>query len=307
MSGPPLMRDDTTISLAGRTSGIIPCATSGVTRQRFTCTCTRERTHPARWWPRDPPAVDARLYADAGDLQGCRAGDSGRLRASAFEVRKVLCGRALGRLRACACSRGLKMPYDVVVIGSGFGGAITACRLAERGYRVLVLERGRRWNKTNYPRELEDPWVWSNEHPERENGWLDLRVFSHVAVAAGAGVGGGSLVYANVSCEAPPRTFDAGWPKEVTYAELKPHYDAVAEYMNVQCVPDNQWTSRMRLIKEAADASGYSGRFKKLELAVSFDPAWTYDQSDPCNALRSKPFVNAHGAPQGTCVHLGNC
>jgi len=197
--------------------------------------------------------------------------------------------------------------YDVIVIGSGFGGAITACRLAEHGYRVLVLERGRRWDKSNYPRELNDPWVWSNEHPERENGWLDLRIFSHMTVAAGAGVGGGSLVYANVSCEAPPQTFNVGWPKEITYAELKPHYDAVAEYMNVKPVPDNQWTARMHLMKEAAEKSGYADRFKKLELAVSFDPNWTYDQPDACNPAKSKQFVNAQGAPQGTCVHLGNC
>jgi cholesterol oxidase len=199
------------------------------------------------------------------------------------------------------------MDFDAIVIGSGFGGAITACRLAEANYKVLILERGRRWDKTNYPREVGDQWLWNNDHPEKEQGWLDFHVFPHMSVATGAAVGGGSLIYANISCEAPEAVFDAGWPKEVTYAELKPHYDTVAKFMNVQEVPANQWTNRMKLMKEAADKTGAGARFKQLELAVSFDPAFTYDQPNPFNVLNSKRFINAQGVEQGTCVHLGNC
>ena len=199
------------------------------------------------------------------------------------------------------------MAFDVIVIGSGFGGAITGCRLAEAGYKVLILERGRRWDKTNYPRKPEDKWIWNNDSPEKENGWLELHTFSHIAVAQGAAVGGGSLIYANISCEAPKTVFDQGWPEEITYAELKPYYDKVAGFMNVQEVPDNQWTARMRLMKEGAGKIGHGDRFKKLELAVSFDKNWTYDQPDPFNPARSVPFTNAQGVQQGTCVHLGNC
>lgn len=206
------------------------------------------------------------------------------------------------------------MNYDVIVIGSGFGGAITACRLAEANYKVLILERGRRWdNKTTdqataYPRLATDPWVWNHERPEHENGWLDLRVFENMSVAQGAAVGGGSLIYANISCEAPAYVFEqATWPQEITHAELKPYYDAVAKFMNVQPIPGNQWTERMKLMKEAAGKIGAADRFKPLELAVSFDPAWTYGADDPHNPVKSKPFINAQGASQGTCVHLGNC
>ena len=117
------------------------------------------------------------------------------------------------------------MDFDVIVIGSGFGGAISGCRLAEAGYKVLILERGRRWDKTTYPRGEGDPWLWNEDHPEKENGWIDFRVFPHMSVAQGAAVGGGSLIYANISCEAPKDTFDKGWPKEITYSDLKPHYD----------------------------------------------------------------------------------
>lgn len=199
------------------------------------------------------------------------------------------------------------MPFDVIVIGSGFGGAITGCRLAEAGYRVLILERGRRWSKTDYPRKPEDAWMWKSDCPEKENGWLELHVFPHMAVAQGAGVGGGSLIYANISCEAPKSVFNQGWPKEITYDELKPYYDAVKQFMNVQEVPDNQWTRKMKLMKDAAGKIGQPGRFRKLELAVSFDKDWTYEQDDPHNPAKSKQIENAQGVPQGTCVHLGNC
>lgn len=199
------------------------------------------------------------------------------------------------------------MDYDAIVIGSGFGGAITSCRLAEKGYRVLILERGRRWDKTNYPRRPEDAWTWSHDHPERENGWLEFRAFEHMAVAQGSAVGGGSLIYANISCEPRPDIFQKGWPAEITYAELKPHYDRVAKFMNVQKVPVGQWPARTKLMQEAANAIGKGDRFQQLELAVSFDPNWTYNQPDPHNPNKSKRFVNEQNVEQGYCIHLGNC
>ena len=105
------------------------------------------------------------------------------------------------------------MAIDAIVIGSGFGGAVTACRLAEAGMSVLVLERGRRWDNRNFPRRRDDAWLWSHQRPELHNGWLDFRSFPGMSVAQAAGVGGGSLIYANVSCEAPPSAFAMGWPQ----------------------------------------------------------------------------------------------
>jgi cholesterol oxidase len=198
------------------------------------------------------------------------------------------------------------MDYDVIVIGSGFGGAVAACRLAEHGARVLVLERGRRWDRNSYPRGPGDAWWWSEDDPARWNGWLDLRVFRHMAVAQGAAVGGGSLIYANISAVPPKDTFEVGWPRQITWEAMAPHYKTVGDFMNVQPVPDNQWPPRMRLMKEAADAIGAGDRFGKLELAVSFDPDWTH-QEGAIDPKRSRIFTNAQGVEQGTCVHLGNC
>ena len=199
------------------------------------------------------------------------------------------------------------MDFDVVIIGSGFGGAICAARLAEAGYRAVVLERGRRWKVEEYPRAPDDAWTWDHEHPEKKHGWFDFRVFPHMTVVQGAGVGGGSLVYANISIEAKPDTFNEGWPPEITFPALAPHYNRVGETMNVRMVPPGQWPARTRLLKEAADSLGYGDRFRPLELAVTFDEHWTYHQPDPFNPAKSKPVVNAQGQQQGTCVHLGEC
>jgi cholesterol oxidase len=197
--------------------------------------------------------------------------------------------------------------FDVIVVGSGFGGAIMARRLAEQGMRVLVLERGRRWEPRDYPRKPTDSWIFSDDHPARLNGWLDLRFFRGMTVAQAAGVGGGSLSYSSVAVEASPDVFTQGWPAEITYSELKPHYDTVAKEMDLQVIPDGQLTRRFEIARDAARNLGYASRFSKAPLAVSFSEDWNYQLEDPFDHKHSRQFVNAHGQQQGTCIHLGNC
>ena len=197
------------------------------------------------------------------------------------------------------------MDFDAIVIGSGFGGSVSACRLAGSGARVLVLERGRRWDRSSYPSVTGNDWLWDQHRPEAANGWIDLRVFPHMAVAQGAAVGGGSLIYANISAVPPPSVFAAGWPPEIGLAELAPHYATVGQVMNVQPVPDNQWTPRMHLVQDAAQAIGAGDRFRKLDLAVSFDPDFDFNRSG--DLARTRRHNNAQGIEQGTCVHCGDC
>jgi len=201
----------------------------------------------------------------------------------------------------------MKHTFDAIVIGSGFGGAITACRLAEKGMKVLILERGRRWEVKDYPRKPADAWLFDHRSPQRLNGWLDMRFFKNVTVTQAAGVGGGSLTYSSVALEANPALFKSGWPAEITHAELKPYYDTVAQVMNLQTLPDGQLTQRLKLNREAAQKLGYADRFSKVPLAVSFSPDFNYQLSDPFSAQHSRTFTNAYGQQQGTCVHLGNC
>jgi cholesterol oxidase len=197
--------------------------------------------------------------------------------------------------------------FDAIVIGSGFGGAIAACRAAERGMKVLVLERGRRWSARDYPRKPGDAWIFNDRAPALQNGWLDLRLFQQMAVAQAAGVGGGSLTYSSVALEAHPSLFKKDWPQEITYGELKPYYDKVAQAMNLQTLPDGQLTQRFKLAQEGAGKLGHASRFSKVPLAVSFSPDWHYGLKDPFTAQHSRTFTNAQGQQQGTCIHLGNC
>ena len=197
--------------------------------------------------------------------------------------------------------------FDAIVIGSGFGGAVTSCRLAEAGARVLVLERGRRWSPETYPRKSGDPWVWDQAHPEKRNGWLDFRLQRGVSVAQGAGVGGGSLIYANVVIEAPRELFDRGWPAEISWDELLPYYGRVDRMLKPRPVPDNQAPARLNVLRQAAEAAGHQARFRPLPLAITFDDQWHYGRERPFDVTHSRRWVNEHGREQGTCVHCGNC
>jgi cholesterol oxidase len=214
--------------------------------------------------------------------------------------------------------------FDVVIIGSGFGGSINACRLSAAGQKVLVLERGRWWkppaepnnpvdmsqfpaDATPYPRSPEDPWVWSPSDPARHHGWIEFHFWPHMAVATAAGVGGGSLVYANVSAIPPAITFEQGWPAGVDRDTLLPYYERAGKVLDVQKLPDNQLTQRYLLVQQAAGEIGDAERFGKLELAVTFSEEWNYQLKDPFDNSHTKPFTNQFGHAQGTCVHCGNC
>jgi len=204
--------------------------------------------------------------------------------------------------------------FDVIVIGSGLGGAITSCRLAEKNQKVLVLERGRRWKPTEFPRAPGDPWIYDHSQPQLFNGWLDFRFLSKMMVAQGAGVGGGSLIYANISKEPPASVFDAGWPPEITRKSLQPYYDTVGKMLQVAELPDNQLSPHFKFFRDAATKGGYANRFFKPPLAISFDPNFSYDRLNAMkdaddadtDALTVK-HKNPQGVEQGTCVHCGNC
>jgi cholesterol oxidase len=205
------------------------------------------------------------------------------------------------------------MGFDAIIIGSGFGGSISACRLTQDGMKVLVLERGRRWEPksapgvTAYPRDVRDPWIWDQANPLLFNGWTDLRLFKGMAVVAGAGVGGGSLIYANVSIIPPPDVFKAPWPADITFDQLQPFYQKVEDVLDLQEIPNNQINPRFELTRKAAGKINASGRFGKLPLAISFRQDLKLDPANPPTEADSQTHTNKHGATQGTCFHAGIC
>jgi hypothetical protein len=127
--------------------------------------------------------------------------------------------------------RSTPMDYDYIVVGSGFGGAVSALRLAEKGYHVAVLEQGRRISPADMEAAAQDirHLFWLPSLGWR--GFFSQTIFRHVGIVSGLGVGGGSLVYAAVLVEPRPAFFsDPAWSGLGVdwQAELEPHYEAVS-------------------------------------------------------------------------------
>ena len=123
--------------------------------------------------------------------------------------------------------------FDWIVIGSGFGGSVSALRLAEKGYRVLVLEKGRRFSRQDFPKnntELRN-WLWMPALSAR--GIFQMSFLRHVTILHGVGVGGGSLVYANTLPEPKSAFFKApSWGHLADWEqELAPHYKTAKAYV----------------------------------------------------------------------------
>jgi cholesterol oxidase len=185
----------------------------------------------------------------------------------------------------------VKPSYDAIVVGSGFGGGIAACRLAEAGKSVCVLERGRRFGRADFPERPEEAGqlVW---HPRANpSGMFDVRLMRDIVVVTAAGVGGGSLVYANVQLRAPAEVFEhARWPDAITADELDPWYDTTEEALEPRTTPV---TPALRKVDAFAAAGRRAGRTAdRLPLAVHFGDA------------RAHPFS---GAPQEGCQNLARC
>src|SRR5581483_6224947 len=187
----------------------------------------------------------------------------------------------------------MKTEYDVVVMGSGLGGAITACRLAQAGRSVCVLERGRKWAKDDFPRSPAEVsrafWIKGESQ-----GFLEYRTFKRIDVIQGCGVGGGSLHYFNVHLRAPDAILGrSGWPHEVTRQVLDPYY-SIAEGM-LDSAPlrppaGRELPLRTRAFMAAAEAAG-----KRAELV-------------PIGVYTGPERKNPHsGLPQEPCDYSGNC
>jgi len=186
------------------------------------------------------------------------------------------------------------MDFDAIVIGSGFGGAVSALRLSQAGLRVALLERGRRYPRDSFPRNWHDPkehWFYAHEQ-----GLFDVRSLPSMQVVQSAGFGGGSLIYANVHLRAPKAVFQKGWPLAHTRERLDPYYDLVAHMMELERYdaerPD--LPLKARRMQSAASALNRRDQFFFPPLAVKLgDPA-----SDDANRF---------GVAQRGCSRCGEC
>jgi cholesterol oxidase len=192
--------------------------------------------------------------------------------------------------------------FDAIVVGSGFGGSVTACRLAEGGRRVLVLERGKFRRGDAFPRLGKGlpEWLWTG----RWNGLFDLRMFRRISTLTSSGVGGGSHIYANVHIRAPERSFREGWPKGITHAALDPYYERAERMLGVVPLPDGATLEKSSAFASAAARLGLPTI--RPRLAVHFSPDGREPMGDPPPPDRD-PYGLGVDIEQHVCRHCGEC
>ncbi|MDM0068825.1 GMC family oxidoreductase [Variovorax sp. J31P207] len=189
--------------------------------------------------------------------------------------------------------------YDVIVIGSGFGGSVAALRATEKGYRVGVMEAGRRWPDSAIPKTNWDirKYLWQ---PEAEMyGLQRLSFLDDVLVLHGAGVGGGSHVYGSTLYVPPKKFFAAPEWSYITdwYDEMPAYFDQAQRMMGVNRVPYMD-SDKDRLMREIAVEMGHGDTYNKAPVATFFgSPGVEVDD----------PFFGGAGPRRTGCVNCGNC
>src|SRR5262245_46807366 len=189
--------------------------------------------------------------------------------------------------------------YDVVIIGSGFGGSVAALRAAEKGYRVGVMEAGRRWNDEDIPKTNWDlkHYLW---FPAAElYGIQRLEYLDDVLIVCGAGVGGGSHVYGNTLYVPPKQYFDAPeWAGITDWAdELAPCYDQARRMLGVVRYPYMP-TDVDRYMKQVAIEMGRGDTFNKTPVGVYFGTPGVEAED---------PYFGGVGPRRTGCISCGNC
>ncbi|MEU8240310.1 GMC family oxidoreductase [Actinoplanes missouriensis] len=188
--------------------------------------------------------------------------------------------------------------YDIVVVGSGFGGSVSALRLAEKGYRVGVLEAGRRFTPETLPKTSWDlrNFLWAPRLGMR--GMQRITLLKDIMVLSAAGVGGGSLVYANTLYRPPAPFFaDPHWSGITDWAdELAVFYDQASRMLGVTEQPT--MTPSDVMIKQVADDMGVGHTFRRTPVGVYFgEPGRTVPD----------PYFGGAGPDRTGCVECGNC
>lgn len=188
--------------------------------------------------------------------------------------------------------------YDVVIIGSGFGGSVSALRLTEKGYRVAVLEAGRRFADEDFAKTSWQlrKFLWAPRLGMY--GIQRIHLLRNVMILAGAGVGGGSLNYAN-TLYIPPEPFfaDPQWRHITDWrSELMPHYRQAQRMLGV--VTNPTLTDADRILKQVADDMGVGETFVPTPVGVFFGPP---GQSAP------DPYFGGRGPARTGCTECGSC
>ncbi len=192
--------------------------------------------------------------------------------------------------------------FDFIVIGSGFGGSVSAHRLTEKGYRVAVMEMGRRWLADDLPRTSWSihRWFWRPQLALR--GFFNMRFFRHVTILHGCAVGGGSITYAATLLRAPDKIWDnPSWKALADWRSEMPHHYATAERM--LGVTENKILGPSDLLlKRVAEAAGVGDTFYRTHVAMFQAP-----EGEPGGTTFPDPYFGGEGPQRTTCIACGGC
>ncbi len=188
--------------------------------------------------------------------------------------------------------------YDWIIIGSGFGGSVSALRLSEKGYRVLVIEKGKRFGLKDFPKNNWDlrRWMWMPRAGMQ--GIFQMSMFDHVTIMHGVGYGGGSLTYAN-TLPTPGSEFfsSSSWGHLAEWeSELAPHYETAQRMLGAAKFPG--CTPGDRIMKEIARDIGREEHFHPTNVSVFFGEP---DKRVP------DPFFDGKGPDRVGCTYCGAC
>src|SRR3954469_10068513 len=188
--------------------------------------------------------------------------------------------------------------FDWLVIGSGFGGSVSALRLAQKGYSGGVLECGRRFADDELPKSTWDVRRYWYAPRLGLNGIFRLTIFKDVAIASGSGVGGGSLGYANTLYRAPVRFYeDPQWARlEDWQVALAPHYDEAERMLGVATYDEDDPADDY--LREYAEEIGVGGTYAKTRVGVFLGEA---------GETVSDPFFGGDGPERTGCLRCGRC
>jgi cholesterol oxidase len=191
--------------------------------------------------------------------------------------------------------------YDYVIIGSGFGGSVSAMRLTEKGYSVLVLERGKRFEDQDFPKSNWNIWKFLWLPALRCYGIFQMTFLNGQLALHGNGVGGGSLMYGNVLVVPDDRLFSApAWKHLADWKSvLQPHYETARHMLGV--APNPRMTHTDEKMKEIAEELGNGDTFRPTDVGVFFGKPGEEEQPVP------DPYFDGKGPERAGCNFCGGC